>query len=102
MIKITFKENYISIKGHADYEDMGKDIVCAGVSSIITTTINAILKYDKTSIEYTSKSGFVTIKILKDEKIVNLLINNMKDLLKELQTNYQKNIKIEEVPYELT
>lgn len=102
MIKITFKDNYISMKGHAEYEDFGKDIVCAGVSSIITTTINAIIKYDKDSIKYTSKSGNVTINIIKHDEIVDLLINNMKDLLKELETNYKKNIKIEEVHDELT
>ena len=33
----------LSIKGHADYDTLGKDIVCAAVSSIVTTTINNII-----------------------------------------------------------
>ena len=51
MIKIKVEKNNnqyksILIKGHALYEDFGKDIVCAAVSSIVTTTINAIEMID--------------------------------------------------------
>ena len=38
MIRINIKKNTIIIKGHANYDKYGKDIVCASVSSIITTT----------------------------------------------------------------
>ena len=49
MIKVNYvvSNNLIksvSIKGHAFYDTYGKDIVCAAVSSIVTTTINDILK----------------------------------------------------------
>ena len=39
MIKVELKDNLITIKGHAGYDDKGKDIVCASVSSIVITTI---------------------------------------------------------------
>ena len=47
MIKISLKEENkkikeIKIKGHAFYDDYGKDIVCAAFSSILITTVNAI------------------------------------------------------------
>ena len=59
MIKISIKyeENKIKevlIKGHALYDDYGKDIVCAAVSSIVITTVNAILSINKDSITLTS------------------------------------------------
>ena len=45
MIKVDLtKENVITISGHANYDDKGKDIVCASVSSIVITTINAIIE----------------------------------------------------------
>ncbi len=31
MIKVLIKENSIRIKGHANYSEYGKDIVCASV-----------------------------------------------------------------------
>lgn len=35
MIKIDMKKNGFIITGHADYEENGKDIVCASVSTIL-------------------------------------------------------------------
>lgn len=87
----------ISIKGHAAYDDYGKDIVCASVSSIVTTTVNGILSFDKENITYKSKDGFIEIKAKKQNREVDLLLNNMISLFKELETEYTKNIKIEEV-----
>lgn len=96
MILVKVEKNKIEIKGHADYEDLGKDIVCASVSSIVTTTINGIISIDEDSIEYSEKEGFVSIKLLKDKDVVNKLIFNMIDLLKQLESQYPKNIKIKE------
>lgn len=101
MIKVYIKGNpfkEIKINGHAMYEEKGKDIVCAGVSTVVTTTINAILKLDKKAISYESREGFIKIEVLKEEKVVITLLENMIDLLKELEETYKKNIKIEEVP----
>ena len=44
MIKVEKKKNFISISGHAMYDTLGKDIVCASVSTMVTVTVNAILK----------------------------------------------------------
>lgn len=98
-VKIGYKDHIDNIKidGHAMYDEYGKDIVCAGVSSIVTTTVNAILRFDKTSIKYEVKNGFVFINVLEDTKEVKILLENMIDLLKDLEKKYEKNIKIEEV-----
>ena len=52
MIKVkVLKENdfykEIIITGHANYDSYGKDIVCSSVSSIVVTTVNAIISLDK-------------------------------------------------------
>ncbi len=96
MIKINIKKNHIEIKGHAMYDDKGKDIVCAAVSTIVITTVNAIIRFDKNAIKYEEKDGFISIDILKDDKLTNTLILNMIELLKELELQYKKNIKINE------
>jgi Predicted ribosomal protein len=97
MIKIIINKKSILIDGHANYDDFGKDIVCASATSIATTTINAILRLDKNAVKYTSESGQIKIDILKNNKMVNILIENMIELFKELEKKYKKNIKIEEV-----
>ena len=95
MIKIEIKKNQILIKGHADYAEFGKDIVCASVTSIVTTTVNAIMRLDD-AINYKSESGLIEIIIKKHSDLVDTLILNMTELLKELEKKYKKNIKIYE------
>ena len=101
MIKvlISAKDNnikQINIKGHADYDDYGKDIVCSSVSSITITTVNAILMFDKNYISYNEKKDNFEIIVNENNDIVNKLLQNMKNLLTELSQDYPKNIKIEE------
>ena len=97
MIKIkVLKENdfykEISITGHANYDTYGKDIVCSSVSSIVITTVNAIISLDKDAINYDDNTG-VKIKVLKEDEVTNKLLENMLNLLHELQKDYEKTIK---------
>lgn len=94
MIKVEMENNKIEIKGHANYDDYGKDIVCASVSSIVITTINAINEFDPESIYYEDLNNRILIEKLKDDDITNKLINNMIELLEELEKSYKDNIKI--------
>lgn len=94
MIKVEMENNKIEIKGHANYDDYGKDIVCASVSSIVITTINAINEFDPESIYYEDLKNKILIEKLKDDDITNKLINNMIELLEELEKSYKDNIKI--------
>ena len=95
MIKVKVNLDNICINGHAEFADYGKDIVCASVSSIVTTSVNAILSFDKTAIKYTVKEGLINIKILKQDDTTNTLLNNMLNVLEDLANDYPKNIKIE-------
>lgn len=98
-VQISVKDNNIkkiNIKGHADYDDYGKDIVCSSVSSITITTVNAILMFDKNYISYNEKKDNFEIVINENNDITNKLIQNMINLLTELSQDYPKNIKIEE------
>ena len=93
---VTDKKGFIwgfEIKGHAGYDEYGKDIVCAAVSSTVITTVNAILSIDKDAIKVNEDSG-VEISILKHTEVVDKLINNMIDLLTELKNDYKDNIDI--------
>ena len=94
MIKISIKDDEIIISGHANYDDYGKDIVCASISTIAITTINAIIEFDKDSINVEEKNGYLKINILKHTKEVDTLISNMNKLFNELELKYPKNIKI--------
>ena len=106
MVKVSIKKNNeineITISGHSGYDKSGKDIVCASVSSIAITTINGILSIDSDSLEYETSDGYIKISIKKHSIVVDALIQNMINLLKELEKDYNKYIKIEEVRWYAT
>ncbi|MBQ2409258.1 MAG: ribosomal-processing cysteine protease Prp [Bacilli bacterium] len=96
-VNVTTKENLvekITIKGHAMYDDHGKDIVCASVSTMVITTVNAISRFKQNDITCNQDDGFVEIVINTHNSITDTLIDNLIDLLKELEKQYKKNIKI--------
>ncbi len=95
MIKVKVKPDFISISGHADYDEYGKDIVCSSVSSIVTTSVNAIMLFDSHSIKYDVKEGLVQIRIIEEQDSTRKLLDNMLSMFKELERDYPKNIKVE-------
>ena len=94
MIKVEVTKNNISILGHAMYDDYGKDIVCASVSSIVMTSVESIAAFDEKAIDIKQAKDKLEIVINKYDDITNKLINTMLTLLSELEKKYPKNIKI--------
>ncbi len=97
MIKIVVNYNDyevsdIIVSGHSGYSEIGTDIVCASVSSIAITTVNAILKLDSNALIYKESDGYLEIKLIKHNKYIDILISNMLDLFKELEKKYKKYI----------
>ncbi len=104
MIKVRVKKNKgviesINCIGHAGYADYGKDIVCASFSTMIITTINAILTIGENAINYTDSNDLEIVNIKKDN-ITNSLLNNLVNMIYELKENYDKNIDIKEENHE--
>jgi uncharacterized protein YsxB (DUF464 family) len=99
MIEISVKKkenniNYIKISGHAEYAEEGFDIVCASVSCIAITTVNALISIDEDSVVYSEAEGLLEIGIVKHDEITVKLVNNMLNLLNNLAEDYKDYIKI--------
>lgn len=99
MIKVSVtKKNQqiqeVSIQGHAMYDDFGKDIVCAAVSSCVITTVNGILEIDKDWILAKQDSKGLLIQVQNSSDVCQTLLANMISLLEELHDQYPKNLKI--------
>lgn len=94
MINVNVSDRLITVSGHAGFDDYGRDIVCASVSSIIATTVNGILNIDDSAIKYNDDGKLLKIEMMKDVEVVGILIDNMIALLEELEIKYPKNMKI--------
>ncbi len=96
-IKIQKSDNCIKkiiITGHANYDEHGKDIVCASVSSIAITSVNLILRMDDKAINVKQSDGLLEIDVLKHDANIEVVLENMLDMLEELSKDYEKNVKI--------
>ena len=93
MIKVFKEMDKITISGHANYAD-SNDIVCASVSSIMYTTVNAILNINEEAITFEDDNNKCTITIKSHDDITDKLIDNMMILLTELKDKYPSNIEI--------
>lgn len=99
MIKINLtKENdilkKITFKGHAGYDELGNDIVCAAVSSTMLCTVNAILLLNDNSIETFEYDNKFVIDVLSNDNITIKLLENMLRCLESLEEKYPQNIRI--------
>lgn len=97
-VKLTKCDNNINkiiIKGHANYDIFGKDIVCASVSSTVITTVNILLSIDNECINYDNTNG-LSIEVLKNDEITKKIISVLISNLYELESAYPKNIQIKE------
>ena len=94
MIKVKVGKDIVSIMGHADYDDYGKDIVCASVSATVITSVEGIASFDKELIDVKEEDNKLDIIINKHVDVTDKLINNMISCLKEIEKQYPQNIKI--------
>jgi len=99
MIRINVKKkddkiNYVKVSGHAEYAEEGFDIVCASVSCICITTVNALISIDEECVVYSEEDGMLEIGIMKHSDITSKLVNNMLDMLGKLAEDYNEYIKI--------
>ena len=99
MIKVEIIRNNnnikkISILGHAMYDEYGKDIVCASVSTLVISTVNNILSINSNTIKVEQSDSKIIIEYILKDNIIDILINNMISNLNTLASNYPKNIKI--------
>ena len=69
MIVVNVRKDGITIEGHANYAEYGKDIVCAGMTAIMRTFVKSIedLTEDKIESKTLVDSFFVGVCMIANE-----------------------------------
>ena len=84
----------IEISGHAEYDESGKDIVCAAVSTAIIVTANAA---ELLNLKHTFKlwidEGYFRLEVLEKNDTLNKLLINLEYTLFDLEQQYPNYIK---------
>lgn len=106
-IEIYLKANDIvgfECKNHSGYAESGKDIVCAGISSITQTAVLGLENIAKIGCEVKidQKQGYLSVQIDQNEwtstnfKTAQVILQTMLCGLEDLEKQYPKNLKLEE------
>jgi len=88
MIEITYDDDSVEISGHTRVD------ICAAVSSIVYTTINALLNDDENNIILEDDETYMRIKLKNSEYLPKLLFNNMICMFEQLAEQEKGYIKI--------
>ena len=96
MIRVTIyktsRHEYtgFDISGHAEYDDPGKDVVCAAVSALVINAVNSIEHFtvDETSCVSDEESGNITFRFSQiPSHDAALLLDSMIFGLEEIEEN---------------
>lgn len=99
MIKVKFVLNKglykeLEVKGHANYADFGKDIICAAVSSTTSMLINGLTEVLKEDVNLKVEDNKIGLKLKDPNKNTQILMESYYIELKNIEQEYKDNIKI--------
>ena len=100
MIKVQIKRNnkyitQIKIKGHAQFGEYGKDLVCAGVSA--TGICNTLAKkgfLEEKKCAIILKNGNIMIDVYENDEIMQVILETLVISLESFTEDYHQYIKI--------
>ena len=94
MIVVTYHSGGISVQGHAGYAKPGKDIVCAGVSTLVQTLIQSVEELTADKIQYSMQPGAVDIEFRNLSEQAQLLVDSFFVGISLIAGEYPANVKL--------
>ena len=99
MIKVIYEvqnDKYLSldVSGHAEYDESGKDLICASVSSIVFGFMNAIDALNE-EVEIKQLTNQITITNHSSSNIIQDYFELVMVQLKTIEESYGDFIKVE-------
>ncbi len=86
----------LTVSGHANYDQYGKDIVCAGVSAIVTGGINALMECERKNVEVINKKNELGINVINNNEKIQIILTTILIQLQTIEKSYKEYIKIKE------
>lgn len=107
MIRIVFLTDSqdliqeFTVKGHAEYDEAGKDIVCAAVSAIVQTAVIGLTDIAGIKINHVQEDGLLKCSLpqqlnMDQRKASSVILRTMLAGLESIQNGYSNLISIRE------
>ena len=91
MTTIEIKEDIIRVYGHSGYAPIGKDIVCAAISTLTEATYNYLVA-TKNKVNNEESNGVYVIHLEQLNKQGQAIIESFIDMVQDLINQYPKYI----------
>lgn len=95
MIVIRVREDGVTMSGHAGFSGVGKDIICAGVTSLTQTLIKSFIDLTEDKIEYEMSLGRADIKYRNLSKEGKLLVDSFFIGICLIANEFPEHVRIE-------
>lgn len=82
-----------TLKGHSDFEDVGKDIICAAVSSAAIMAVNTVTEILGEKDTSKVKDGYLQFKV-SGNKAARDIISGLMLHLQGLAQQYPENVRV--------
>lgn len=94
MIAVSVQLDGITIDGHAGYAEVGKDIVCAGVTALTENLIVSIESLTEDTIQYEVSPGRVDIQFKNLSEDGKLLVDSFFLGICSIEQDFPEHVKI--------
>ena len=95
MIEVSRHDGGISVKGHANYAEPGKDIVCAAVSILAQNLIQSIEELTPDKTKYSIQPGRVCIEYRNLSEKAKSLFDSFFIGIRMVIEDYPENVRID-------
>lgn len=94
MIEVNAHPGRITISGHAEYAEAGKDIVCAGVTVLVENLIDSIESLTEDAIQYEISPGRADIHYKDLSEEGKLLVDSFFLGISGISQDFPEHVKI--------
>lgn len=94
LVYIRVRKNRINIVGHAGYAEAGKDIVCAGISTLSQNLVAGLEELTEDKINTISEPGWLEIIYRDLSKEGELLIDSFFIGINMIANEYPNNVRV--------
>ena len=94
MIEIRQDGNRISIEGHAEHAEHGKDIVCAAISTLTQVFIASVEELTAARIKYAVSGGEADIDLQESTERAQVLLDSFLLGCQMVADNYPDNVRV--------
>ena len=94
MIVVTVQPDRITVSGHAEYAEPGKDIVCAAISTLSQVFVASVEELTAAQIKTAQTVGYMEIVIEESTERAQVLVDSFLLGCRMIADQYPDNVRV--------